>query len=575
VKLKLKSIVAAFLLACLPSIIPAQGLKVDFAPVFQGDSTGPVLVTMQNPGRPLVGQIRSSGSVNTVLYPVELPTGSVKQVIVYRTQNYYDSGQIKFEAGPRVIEAPLSYSYDMLRLRSAVIHDEPDAVVQMSKADPLKKLSAGLYPARAEAAPDRTSGYDSFSSVWLGQGSDRLNDAQVLAVKQFLLQGGCVVFIGGAGNSALRDPRWQDVVGEKAQGLTNGRASLLSGIPAATFGAVDLPSSAWANPQFNGYGGYKSIGAGRAVILRFSPFDQAFINSGTASRIAAKVHTLIPKRDSFDIFIDNSGFQPQEDSYYPGYQDTTNTNSSGAFTYEAPEAGQLFTPVWIFALILAPLSILIPRFLKRAELAWIFAPVAAIGVAAMVMSSQNALRSSTQAQVTTGSIFAHEGVATSVAVFNTELFFPRSGRFNLNMELMERAEIQGGSSGFMGNSSTTYELGGRMIPPITVKNLEFRSLAARTAIEGASGWISYTINPAKKELIVTNRSAYQIRSVRLGAGKESGPLAPGKSVTVKPVAGQRDNNLIFCTFEDLEFGPTIGKATSTIILNYRMKGNTW
>lgn len=574
-KLNFKSIVAAGLLACLPSLLPAQGLKVDFAPVFQGDSTGPVLVTMQNPGRPIVGQIRSSGYANTVLYPVELPTGSVKQVMVFRSQNFYDSGQIKFEAGPRVIDAPLSYSYEDLRLRSAVIHDEPDAIVQMSKADPLKKLSAGLYPAKSEGTPDRTSGYDSFDSVWLGQGSDRLSDAQVLAVKQFLLQGGCVVFIGGAGNSALRDPRWQDVIGAKAQGLTNGRGSLLNGIAATTFGAVELPSSAWTSPQFNGYGGYKSVGAGRAVILRFSPFDQVFINSGTASRLAAKVHTLIPQRDSFDIFIDNSGFQPQQDSYYPGYRDTTSTNASGAFTYEAPEAGRLFTPVWIFALILAPLSILIPRFLKRAELAWVFAPLAAVGVAAMVMSSQNALRSSTQAQVTTGTIFAHEGIATSVAILNTEMFFPRSGRFDLNMEPMERAEIQGGSSGFMGNSSSTYDLGGRIIPPVTVKNLEFRSLAARTAVEGASEWISYTIDPSKKELIVTNRSPHQIRSVRVGAGKDSGPLAPGKSVSVKPVAGQRDNNLIQCTFENLELGPKVGKATSTITLDYRMKGKAW
>jgi hypothetical protein len=177
--------------------------------------------------------------------------------------------------------------------------------------------------------------------------------------------------------------------------------------------------------------------------------------------------------------------------------------------------------------------------------------------------------------VTTGTIFAHEGVSTSVAVFNTELFFPRSGRYELNLEPMERAEIQGGSSGFMGNSSTTYDLGGRMIPPVTVKNLEFRSLAARTPVEGASEWISYRIDSAGKEVTVTNRSPHQIRSVRLGAGKESGRLAPGKSVTVKPVAGQRDNNLIFCTFEDLELGPNVGKATSTMVLNYRMKGKTW
>lgn len=557
---------------CLLSLSTAQGLKVDFSPVFQGDTKGPVLVTLQNPGRGIAGQIRSTTYSKTVLYPVELPTGSVKQVFIYRASSYYNDSQLQFEAGPRVIEAPASYDYEAVRLRSAVIHDEPDAIVQISKADPLKKIAAGLYPAKAEGVPDRISGYDSFASVWLGQGSDRLNDAQIQAIKHYLLQGGCVVFIGGAGNSALRDPRWMDVVGEKAQGLTNRRDSLMAGLSQNTFGAVDLSSSAWTNAQFNGYGGYKSVGDGRAVILRFSPFDQVFVNAGISSRIVAKVHSLVPQSESGDLFLTASDFQPTSGDYdYPGYQ-TDSSSAQGAFKYEPPSPGQLFGPVWLFALILAPLSILIPRFLKRAELAWIFAPLAAVAVAALVMSSQTALRNSAQAQVTKGTIFVQEGVATSVAVLNTEIFFPRSGRFDLNLEPMERAEIQGGTSGFMGSSSTTYDVGARIIPPITAKNLEFRTLATREVLTGPSTWISYKVIPGKKAVQVTNKSPHEIKSLRLGVGKSVGPLAPGKSVILESIAGQRESGLILCTFENLELGPKVGKATSSITLNYRIKG---
>lgn len=561
--------VAAGFLACGAA---AQGLKVEFAQVFAGDENGPVRVTLKNPGRGIVGQIRSGSGVKSVLYPVELPTGSEKQVIVSRDTSYY-SNTLQFEVGPRVIPAPQNVLYQEARIKSAFIHDLPDAVVQMSKAEPIKKLALGLYPAKAEDVPDRASGYDSYASVWLGEGSGRLTDSQIEAIKQYLLQGGCVVFVGGAGSTALRDARWQDVIGAKAEGLSNQRASLMDGIQAATFGRVNLSGPAWSTPQFQGMGGYKTVGDGRAMILLFSPFDQAFVNAGVASRLVAKAHTLVPQQGGTDLFYIATSSQSSESEYgYPSYETQMSSTAQSIFQYQPPEAAQLFTPVWIFALILAPLAILVPRILKRAELAWIFAPAAAIGAAVLVMNGQTALRNASLGQVTSGSIVAQEGVATSVALLHTELFFPRSGRFDLNLAPVERAEIQGGSSGFLSNAAVTYDVGARIVPPISVKNLEFRTLTTREALTGPSEWISYQAEP-KGNVRVTNKSPYPVKSVRVGTGTASGPLKPGQSASVKPAGGQKFGNLIIAEFENLPLGPKIGKATSQISLKYRMKVN--
>lgn len=562
-------------MVCLACTVSAQGIKVSFEPVFQGDSTGPVLVTMQNPGRGVSGRVRVEDYTSKIFYPVELPSGSVKQIIVTNSGGGYGN-KLQFESGARIIEAPVSYDYNSIQRRSAVIHDEPDAVVQMNKADPVKKLSAGFYAAKAESVPDRLSGYDSYNSVWLAQGSDRLSDAQVAAIKNYLIHGGSVVFIGGAGNSALRDSRWMDVLRAKGEGLSNQTQVIASGIPNLTFGTVNLPSTAWETTQFNGLGGYKSVGAGRVVILRFSPFDKVFVDAGVASRLAARVVTIIPQRQVNDLFHSTANKQEYEYGFPTGYDsDSISSSAQGVFKYEAPKSGDLFAPVWVFALILAPLSILVPRMMKRAELAWVFAPVSAISVAVLVMSSQSGLRSSAQAQVTSGTIFAQEGIASSVAVLKTELFFPRSGRFDLNMDPPERAELEGGSGGMLSRTSDTFDVGAAIVPPVTVKNLEFRTLYSREIIDGPSTWLEYEVLSGQKKVKVTNKAPFEIKSIRLGMNKEAGPLPAGKSLTIGAELAQKDLDLLICTIEKLPLGPKIGEATSSIVVNYRLKGRVW
>ncbi len=558
---------------CLAAAAPGQGLKVDFSPVFQGDKTGPVRVALKNPGRGVKGQIRVNTADSTVLYPVELPTGSEKQVVVTPLGENYNPPQIQFEAGARVIARPADYPSQYLQNKSALIHDQPDAIRQISMAEPIKKISLGLFPTLAEDAPDRASGYDNYSSVWLAEGSNRLTDTQISALKIYVLQGGCLVFTGGASSSALRDPRWQDLIGAKAEGLTNVNAALLTGLRPSTFGRVNLSAPAWSTTQFQGLGGYKSLGEGRAIILLFSPFDQVFTNAGTASQITAKVHSLVPTRSDNDLFYSAGGFKRNEYSNYsqPSDPSEASVKKEGVFQYKPPPAEQLFAPVWIFALVLTPLAILVPRFLKRAELAWIFVPAAAVGAAVLAMSSQTTLRNSLQAQETTGIIAAQEGMDAAVAMLTTYLFFPRSGQFDLKLEPVERAELRGGSSLFMSGASTIYDVGMNIVPPITVRNLEFRTLMTRETVDGPSGWIAYKTDPAKGTVLITNKSPHVMKSVRIGSGAESGALRPGQSASVKLTSGQKNFDVISAVFDSQLLGPKVGKATSLITLKYRTK----
>lgn len=573
-----------FLSLALSAQAGAQALKVTFEPVFEGDFAGPTRVTIANRGGPRKGEIISSGYPNTTIYPVELPASSIKEVIVSGAGDY-SYQPLRFVSGRFSVEEPYGYA-SLGRNRAAVIHDEPEAITRLKGAMPLMKIQWGMFPCLPEEAPARAAAYSSYSAVWLAGGCERLSEDQVAALKAYVIGGGNLVFSGGTHAGALRDPRWTSLLGVKAEGLDNRRAKLMTGVPAVTFGSVGLAGSPWPHKLLEGFAAYRPMGMGRVTLLGCSFFDAPFESAGVTSRLCAKILPGASRSGSPQERLTSWRFEdptswpagsvpggPPPPS--PGLGSPAYSPPEDAFTYTPPEAGALFAAVWVFALILAPLAILLPRLFKRAELAWALTPLAAVGAAVFVMSGQGALRSMKLSQQTRGMLFIQEGAEPAVLYAKSDIFIPRAGGYDLGMPSTEMVTMEGGTSQFGANSGAIYDLGGGVVPPISAKNLEFRTLRYQSLLTGMGGWLEVKRVGETSNLEIINRSPHKLSDIRVAEGKPSGSLDQGKSLIVDGSKAKGTIPAVHFVVTGLEVGPLLGREKQTLQVSFQLARSPW
>lgn len=311
------------------------------------------------------------------------------------------------------------------------------------------------------------------------------------------------------------------------------------------------------------------------IVLSCSFFDPAFEASGTSSRLCAKVLSTSLRNGTPNRKLDSGDPNPASGGAPPyGRSSRPEESTSDAFSYQPPESGALFGGVWLFALLLAPLAILVPRWMKRAELAWILTPLAAVIVAAFVMSGQGALRAAKLAQRTTGFAYIHEGADPAVLYAVTDIFIPRAGRYDLKMEPTELASIEGGV-GRGGGDSTVIDVGAAILPPISAKNLEFRTIRYETILSGMGGWLHCEAAPGHKMIRVTNRSPYELTQLQVEGVASKGPLAPGKSLVLDARRAKEPFPMIRFAVEDLPVGPELGRDKQLITCYYQLRSSPW
>lgn len=564
------------LFASLASSIEAQALKVTFSPVFEGDLAGPTRVTVSNRGSARRAEIISPGGRSTTIYPLELPAASVKEVIVAEADEY-SYQPLRFVSGRFSVEEPYGMGSPAVS-RAAVIHDEPGSITRFKAAAPLLKIQWAMFPCLPEDAPARAAAFSGYKAVWLGGGSERLSDAQTAALKAYVIGGGNLIFSGGTHAGALKDPRWTELLGLRAEGLTNRTVKFLPEFPPVTFGSVSLAGQAWPQKHFDGLGFSRPFGAGRILVLSCSFFDQSFESALVTSRLCAKT-LLVAKSPSPSHRLRSDLHTDRASTTAPGPPIPTTTGSlpaQDAFTYTPPEAGSLFAAVWVFALILAPLAILVPRLLKRAELAWVLAPLTAIGMAVFVMAGQGALRSMKLSQQTSGRLFIQEGVNTSILYAKSDIFIPRAGGYDFNMPPSEMLTLEGGTSQFGSGSGTVYDVGTIVVPPIAAKNLEFRTLRYQSILEGMGSWLTVKRVGKTSKLEVTNRSPYELTQLRVGDAKpEGGAVAPGRSLALEAAGAKGTIPVIHFVVTGLDVGPKLGRDRQTILGSFQLARSPW
>lgn len=576
--------IGLFLFAPLTASVDAQALKVTFEPVFEGDFAGPTRVTIANRGGSRRGDIISSGYPNSTIYPVELPASSIKEVIVSGVGDY-SYQPLRFVSGRFSVEEPYGYASPG-RNRAAVIHDEPEAIVRLKGALPLMKVQWGMFPCRPEEAPERAAAYSGYCAVWLVGGSERLSEDQVAALRAYVIGGGSLIFSGGTHAGALKDPRWTSLLGVRAEGLANKTAKLMPDVPALTFGSVSLSGSPWPHKLLEGFAAYRPMGMGRVTLMACSFFDAPFESAGVTSRLCAKILVSASRSGPPQERLTSWRFEDPTSwpagsvpggppPLSPGLGSPAYSPPVDAFTYTPPEAGTLFAAVWVFALILAPLAILLPRLFKRAELAWALTPLAAVGAAVFVMSEQGALRSMKLSQQTKGMLFIQEGAEPSVLYAKSDIFIPRAGGYDFGMAPAEMVTMEGGTSQFGANSGAVYDLGGSRVPPISAKNLEFRTLRYQSLLTGMGGWLEVKRVGGTSKLEITNRSPHKMTDIRVAEGRPEGSLDPGKSLIVDGSKAKGTIPSVHFVVTGLEVGPSLGRERQTISVTFQLARSPW
>ncbi|MBS1720284.1 MAG: hypothetical protein JST35_07550 [Armatimonadetes bacterium] len=570
----------------------AGPINVTFTPVFEGDSASPVRVTITNTGEGKQGEVYIEEGLYT-RYPFDLPTGANKSIVV-PTNQYGYRDDIKVRIGNQVFtEPPTGRQYERERdRRLAVISDEAFAFIRQNPSKPMTESNSVFAGTKPELAPDRTKAFDGYAGIVLDQGAERLNDAQVRAIQAHTLQGGTLIFIGGSSAAVLRDPRWKAFIGGSVSGTSNVKDKLLQSVPPVTFSATSVSRPKGISPLLNGYADYRTVGNGRVILYRMNPFEPGI--SGASISLATLMKAVILTQIAQSDQVTSPGRYGGTSSYANPYEEqspyfgTTLNMARGGFQ-------RAMIPVWIFAALLVPLAIIIPRKMKRDQLSWVLIPVIGFGITLYILRNQVGKSETSIQVISDANVFAQEGLADGVLLGRSMMFFPRAGQYDIGLPPVD--QVWGGSyedsfdgypdsMGYGGAAGVSLVDNGKVqLGPVPTQNLTTRAIRYRAECPGAGTWIKVKKGAASEEYVITNTSPYDFQSVSIeypvsgdseeSTAQTSGKLARGQSISIRLMNGGTGIPRVLCTLDGYNFGPQIGKRVTNVRFHFQLGGRLW
>ncbi len=609
--------IALAALGASTAVFADSPITIDVEPVFEGltptSGTFPIAVTFENNGPDAVGML----SVGELSYPVNLPRGSHKKLITYPVSQW-GSVQFVFSSNQGLIrkeyrnDQPTSQDSGAI----ALISDTPGdlSFLQSSGSGSMGGQEAirlhGVYCQPANA-PDRPAGYRGIGAVMLGGGSERMTDEEVNALKSYALTGGTLVFLGGASSPILSDPRWQAFLpAHDFSAITLGTSAKLEAlgdesVPSFTILDGKPIKGATANSD-NGHllSAERSIGLGRALYLSYNPLDSPL--NKWPGRKAALLSMLKPTifgsgTNLLGSYSRDTSNDPPVMYSAPGGR--TYAIPSGVpmaprpfegtddpFSTKLPPTEKVFGVLGAYFFVVVPLNFLILKKLKRGELAWITAPILSLGFAGALFSSAQNLYSQKMSTATQGLLVIQEGVDDGMFVGTSQMFVPRSGRYDLKLTgvdslgAVDTDRYYYGSPFDQNDNSTldAIDTGEVTVPDMPVNNLAFKEISFRQRFPVGS-WFSIDAKRASKfvaDVTVRNNSPYAVRDAYLMAAGQDykiKDLEPGQTVTasIKHISGQPDSSgglasfsarygsvLLTGSLDGLRPGPQIGNEVA-------------
>lgn len=618
-------------LACVSAALAdPKDFDVDAKPVFQGVTTSfgavPMAVTIENKGPDARGQLVVGTGDDTTRYPIDLPRGSKKRIVTYPSPNPYGGGDLEFilDTDQGRIKIPMvatgSYSYGGSSLVAMIgeTSGELGFLRQEERKNPNQQMQSYFDTyCKPEDAPDRPVGYETMGAVVLGEGSERLSDEAVKALKLYALSGGTLIFSGGASAPVLSDPRWASMLP-----ATNFQTKTISGGGLAQYAGVAMNESYTiaagtavrsATPYRDSAGNLiaasRPLGLGKTVVFAFNMFEDPFVRwSGRKKLFLTLAKTADFNRATAFLSQFQSGGYDTGYSAYSSYSysggpppgiATTGATSGGGMVYygssgwserqdpfnvELPSPNRVFWILAGFFVTVVPLNFLILRKLKRGELAWVTAPVISLVFAGIFLNQASDLYSASLSTATNGLLIAQEGVPHAMFVGNTQMFFPNGGSYDLKLQNVDKLGNSGPGNGYYNpyerRTSTTeldpVDTGTVQVPDLRAANLAFEEISYRQVYDAERYLDAKQIGPGLYRITNVSRHTLSETSLAVRGNRiQLGTLEPGAHKDIElnfddnSKMGEVDDPItavtkrartmaVIATISDLRPGPQIG-----------------
>lgn len=502
-----RAVGCALLLVC-SALVLAQGqrISVSYQPMWEGPVGGPtyvipVRILLQNNGDDDIAEVSVSHGSTVLKSIVELPGSSEKAVEFYIPNSYgsWESPQVRVLSRQGIAEVEIentsagSYYEEYESVRTAFIGDEVGSMGFMrseetDESKPWFHTNMSDVYAQPGLAPTRSVGYMGLNMIVLGDGAERLSDAEVQALKGAVLTGSKLIFLGGAAKPILNDPRWTDVlpvvVGDvrEVSGL-DFFDSYGEGAPErVTFTEATLKAGAGHRSERGQViAAWKPVGAGAIGFLAYDPFAGDMRSWEGRKGLFFGLNKWIGA-DTEEIPVPGLFWEATDP-----WQSTYDGQMSSVFQIELPEAWKVASILFLYVILVIPVNFLVLRKLGKGELAWITAPIFAAVFAGVFFTFSGSLYEAGLSRQTQAVVIASSDMNRAMVLGKQQIFFPQGGRYDLGFQNMELA-VKPMEQYDYGRAATrdrleAMEFGSVMIPSLSVSNLTFWDFEFAQAID--------------------------------------------------------------------------------------------
>lgn len=540
-------------------------VRMRVTPVFEGYSADrapvPYRVVLENAGPGAEGVLTVSADGTTTRIPVDLPSGSRKALTVYPSRiDSFEPVRIALTLpGRRLVRNIAEGVFGTVGPAVAVLTDAPGEASFLRAGTttvpgstppiagaPVSALRDVYAP--PEFAPDRPLGYTGFAAVILSEGSERLTDAQVAALRQYALSGGTLVFLGGASAPVLADSRWAELLPISSPRLRE-RAlpsiGLAAPLPRLAYVEGSLREGADRPLSNSPIAVQRPYGAGKAVLLAANPFEAPLRDYAARRSLVSRAIGLY-EAGYARAWLDANARVHQETAAFlgPSFGGPVPTNvPDNPFMLELPRFSTVLGLLLAYLVLVVPINFLILRRLGRLELAWFTAPLISLAFAGVFFTFARDLYSANLSESTFGTVITEGNGTAGVFVGSTQLFLPRAGSVDLGLREVDQLSFRRALDDY-GRARTgegsIVDTGVVTVPNLATPALAFRQIfytqrvASIPLVEARA-----TFRGDKVRVEAVNRTGQTLPMVEIhyaGATAFNGNMEPGARRTVEIAA---------------------------------------
>ena len=503
---------AAIALAALTTFVLAgPRVEAKFAYRFkavQGTAGGAPTLILHNPGHDLVGNLVFTTPMRRVVLPFSLATGATQRFdLPPGIQDFGASSTLETNEG--VINLPPN---DLMggnaRPRYVNVGDDAgamsflksqkvDSVADMNPEDDFfgdgttpkktKQASIGaksVLDGKPDEMPIRMASYDGTDCVILSHAAVRMSDEAVTALRQAVLDGRSLVFIGGPGAPWWQDARWKRLLPAEAelQPVQVDGGVLLKAAKGLTASILKLKAAPDATAiTSNGVvvGVVRRFGHGQVAV---SAFDPTVSPLETAEGRSVLLHKLIPTVD-----VRDPAGRPRRRGMRYG-RPVSIGSADDPFQLDLPPAGDIVLILVIYCIVVAPVNLLLLRKLGKPEWAWGTVPLIAASAAGLLLMKSQSLYQSGAASAVRGQIEIADGEPDAIVTGTSDVFYPNSGAHPVALSHCLDVTMGSNSGMTLGapDPLTVLDTGRDLESFVNTPNLAFRSFSFRQVVPSSS-----------------------------------------------------------------------------------------